>query len=143
MAYPACVCVGVAIAIDAGVDASFDAPPPSIASCKALPSTCGASQNDSCCHSLDVAGGTYFRSYDKAADAIYSDMSSPATLSSFRLDKYDVTVGRFRAFLAEGFGTQANPPSVAAGTHAHIAGSGWQASWNPSLAADTAALVAA
>jgi len=70
-------------------------------------------------------------------------MSYPATVSSFRLDKYEVTVGRFRAFVQAGMGTQSNPPVVSAGAHPNIVGSGWETSWNANLAADQAALVAA
>ena len=129
------------IADDASVDA---APSQPATSCLGLAMTCGASGNDSCCTSLAVPGGTYFRSYDKAGDGGSGDMSSPATISSFRLDKYEVTVGRLRAFVnAEiGMGTQANPPMAGAGARANIAMSGWDASWNASLAANTAALTA-
>jgi len=67
----------------------------------------------------------------------------PARVSNFWLDKYEVTVERFRAFVNAGMGTQSNPPLPNAGAHTNIAGSGWNASWNASLVADTAALVAA
>jgi sulfatase modifying factor 1 len=116
--------------------------PPSL-SCVGLMPTCGASGNDSCCSSPEVPGGSYDRSYDLAGDAYSGDKNSPASVSSFRLDKYEVTVGRFRAFVNAGMGTQASPPVPGAGAHAKIAGSGWGASWNGSLAPDNAALVAA
>jgi len=90
-----------------------------------------------------VTGGTYYRSYDKAADGSSGNTSYPATVSDFRLDKYEVTVGRFRAFVNAGMGTQSSAPLPGAGAHANIAGSGWNASWNTSLVATTAALVAA
>jgi formylglycine-generating enzyme required for sulfatase activity len=90
-----------------------------------------------------VTGGTYYRSYDKAADGSSGNTSYPATVSDFRLDKYEVTVGRFRAFVNAGMGTQASAPVPGSGAHANIAGSGWNASWNTSLVATTAALVAA
>ncbi|MCX5742579.1 MAG: SUMF1/EgtB/PvdO family nonheme iron enzyme [Proteobacteria bacterium] len=66
--------------------------------------------------------------------------STPSTL---RLDKYEVTVGRFRQFVAAGMGTQSSPPSSGAGAHPNIVASGWDASWNGSLTANEAALVAA
>lgn len=113
------------------------------ASCIALPSTCGASGNDNCCNSPEIPGGGYYRSYDVAHDALSGDMNFPATLSSFRLDKYEVTVGRFRAFAAAGQGTQKKHPATGAGTHPKIAGSGWEASWNANLAVDTPTLVQA
>src|SRR5580700_4095697 len=57
-------------------------------------SSCGA--GESCCTSLNVVGGTFLRSYDGAT---FTDASHPATVSTFRLDKYEVTVGRFRRFV--------------------------------------------
>jgi len=112
-------------------------------SCAELPATCGANGNDSCCTSLEVPGGSYDRSYDLAGDGNSGDTMSPATVSNFRLDKYEVTVGRFRAFVNAGMGTQPSPPGAGAGGHAKIAGSGWDVSWNGSLATDKGALVAA
>jgi sulfatase modifying factor 1 len=70
-------------------------------------------------------------------------MGYPATVSSFVLDTYEVTVGRFRAFVNAGQGTQASPPAAGAGVHPRLAGSGWDSAWNTSLVADTAALRAA
>jgi sulfatase modifying factor 1 len=113
-------------------DAANNAPPP--ASCVNLPRTCGATANDDCCNSPEVAGGTYYRSYDVAGDSQFGDMSNPATVSTFRLDKYEITVGRFRAFFEAGQGIQANPPKPQAGVHPNISGSGWDANWNANLA---------
>jgi formylglycine-generating enzyme required for sulfatase activity len=129
----------------AGVDsAPMDAPSGDVAppSCVGLPTTCGANGNDSCCNSPEVPGGTYYRSFDLAGDANSGNTMYPATVSNFRLDKYEVTVGRFRAFVQAGMGTQSNHPKVGEGAHANIPGSGWDSSWNPTLVADTAALVA-
>jgi formylglycine-generating enzyme len=123
-----------------GMDAM---PPGSALSCSALPSTCGVNGRDDCCNSPAVSGGPYYRSYDSAADSYSGDKNSPAAVSTFRLDKYEVTVGRFRAFVAEGQGTQAKHPATGSGTHAKIQGSGWQAAWNASLAFDTTSLVSA
>ena len=60
-----------------------------------------------------------------------------ATVHDFRLDKYEVTVGRFRKFVA----TYAGYPAEGAGTNPWLANSGWQAAWNvrpdvPNTAAD-------
>ena len=60
-------------------------------SCEGLAETCGSSSNESCCKSPVVTGGTY----DRSNGADY-----PATVSDFRLDKYEMTVGRFRKFVA-------------------------------------------
>jgi formylglycine-generating enzyme len=113
------------------------------ASCVGLPAACGAAGDDNCCTSPQVTGGTYYRGNDVAGDPNSGDQTAPATVGSFRLDKYEVTVGRFRAFVQAGMGTQSSPPAAGAGAHARIAGSGWDASWNPRLAADRAALLAA
>jgi formylglycine-generating enzyme required for sulfatase activity len=89
-----------------------------------------------------IPGGVYYRSYDLAGDPSSGDKSFPATVSSFRLDKYEVTVQRFRAFVAEGMGTQASHPAMGSGAHANIAASGWEAGWNASLVPDVTTLVA-
>jgi formylglycine-generating enzyme required for sulfatase activity len=108
----------------------------------ACPQTCGPSGDSNCCDSSVIpgnadgatrAGETYVRSRDPSAAAAISD---------FRLDRYEVTVGRFRAFVAAGMGTQAAAPAAGAGAHARIPGSGWDPAWNTSLPASTAALVA-
>lgn len=112
-------------------------------SCSGLASTCGPSGTDSCCNSPVVPAATFKRSYDVAADAIYSDQTYGATLSAFRLDKYEITVGRFRKFVNAGRGTQSIPPGVGAGANPYLAGTGWDTTYNASLTANTAALVAA
>jgi formylglycine-generating enzyme required for sulfatase activity len=45
-------------------------------------------------------GGLFHRSSDLAGDVESGGMTSPATISTFHLDRYEVTVGRFRAFVA-------------------------------------------
>jgi formylglycine-generating enzyme required for sulfatase activity len=87
---------------------------------------------------LLVSGGTFDRSYDGVAP--YTDPNYPATVDDFYLDKYEITVGRFRQFVNAGTGTQANPPASGAGANPLIAGSGWNSTWNTSLSADTASL---
>jgi formylglycine-generating enzyme required for sulfatase activity len=118
----------------------------SFASCARLAAKCGPDGNDDCCAGSVVPGGTFYRSYDLAADGMYSSMSYPATVSSFVLDKYEVTVGRFRQFVNAGMGTQASPPPTSAGARTLIGipdQGGWDSAWNPSLVADTAGLLAA
>ena len=73
----------------------------------------------------------------------FNDPSYPATVSGFRLDQYEITVGRFRAFVKAGKGTAASPPASGSGSHPSVAGSGWQSSWNSSLEANTTALESA
>ncbi|HWU90323.1 MAG TPA: SUMF1/EgtB/PvdO family nonheme iron enzyme [Kofleriaceae bacterium] len=122
-------------------DAPADAPPPT-ASCVGLAPTCGPGANASCCQAAMVPGGTFFRDYDVPAD-LYNDMIYPATVSTFVLDTYEVTVGRFRKFVMAGMGTQGNPPGAGTGAHPKLAGSGWNIAWNQNLAVDTAALTTA
>jgi formylglycine-generating enzyme required for sulfatase activity len=86
---------------------------------------------------LRVPGGTYYRSYDGVD---HMDHSFPATVSDFYLDKYEVTVGRLRAFVNAGMGTQKSPPADGAGAHPSLAGSGWRSTWNTQLSPSTAAL---
>jgi len=112
---------------DAAPDGVGDAADASGSGCSALPATCGASASESCCTTLSVPGGTFNRS---------NDATYPATVSSFKLDKFEISVGRFRAFVNEGFGTQAAAPQASAGAHPKVANSGWNASWNASLPPD-------
>lgn len=101
---------------------------------------CG-SGNASCCESLEVEGGTYYRTYDLladggvsvAADGGATGEADPATVSSFRLDKYVVTVGRFRPFVyAWGSGWT---PTAGSGKHSHL--NGGQGLVNAAIAAGT------
>jgi formylglycine-generating enzyme required for sulfatase activity len=78
-----------------------------------------------------VAGGTYYRS---------NDVNYPATVSDFRLDRFEITVGRFRAFVEVYPGSR---PKAGAGAHPLIAGSGWDSAWDASLPLDQATLIAA
>lgn len=131
--------------VDAPPDAPMDPPPPVMwASCQGLPKTCGPTGADDCCNPAStIIGGTYYRGYDVAGDSYSGDQNAPATVSTFRLDKYEVTVGRFRSFVSAGKGTQASPPGTGSGAHARIAGSGWDENWNASLAADQMAFISA
>lgn len=70
-------------------------------------------------------------------------MSFPATVADFYLDKYEITVGRFRRFVDAGKGVHENPPTPGSGAHPLIAGSGWDFAWNWSLPLDTDELKAA
>jgi len=107
----------------------------------------GGSGTESCCASLEVKGGTFYRAYD-ADDAGTGSgeggtgEADPATVSGFRLDEYLVTVGRFRQFVAAWTGGYY--PASASGKHTHLNGglglensgdpgtyeTGWNVTWN-------------
>jgi formylglycine-generating enzyme required for sulfatase activity len=79
---------------------------------------CG-SAGESCCTSIEVPGGTYFRTYTNTGTGPTGDQD-PATVSGLRLDKYLVTVGRFRQFVSALNGSYQPPP--ASGKHTHLNG---------------------
>jgi formylglycine-generating enzyme len=124
-----------------GSDGRYD--DPTASSCMSLPATCGPNGDAGCCSSPPVPAGMYRRSYDLAGDSNSGTTNFPAKVSAFRLDKYEITVGRFRAFVAAGKGTRVNPPIAGAGAHAAIPASGWNAAWNNNLAVDATALITA
>jgi formylglycine-generating enzyme required for sulfatase activity len=69
----------------------------------------------------------YYRTYDTdqgmlAADGGPTTLADPATVSSFRLDKYDVTVGRFRQFVAAWNDGNGWLPTAGSGKHTHLNG---------------------
>jgi formylglycine-generating enzyme required for sulfatase activity len=88
---------------------------------------CGDAGDESCCTSLEVAGGTYYRTYgsanatpDGGLQFYDGGLGDPATISSYRLDKYLVTVGRYRQFLAA---WQAGwVPAAGSGKHTYLNG---------------------
>lgn len=113
--------------------------------CSELPLTCGPRSTSSCCDSKVVSGGMFFRGLDHA-DSLYSDMAHSASISSFRLDTYEVTVGRFRQFVTAGNGTQVHPPAAGAGArklNGATGQGGWDSTWNSMLTADSTSLAAA
>jgi formylglycine-generating enzyme required for sulfatase activity len=115
-------------------------------SCAMLAASCGNGVGIDCCNSPVVTGGTFLRSYDVGTDNAHSDQTHPAMVSDFRLDKYEVTVGRFRAFVSAHLGTQTNPPLAAAGArtlNGTASQGGWDSSWDSNLPATTQDLVAA
>ncbi len=82
-------------------------------------SNCGATGTDSCCTSLEVSCGQYDRTYTNTGQGP-SGQRDQATISRFRLDEYEVTVGRFRQFVtAWGNGTGYLPPA-GSGKHVHL-----------------------
>jgi formylglycine-generating enzyme required for sulfatase activity len=109
-------------------------------------------RNDDCCSTATTLPGGPGDVFDRVCDASLvnpdngqpCNPSYPATVGSFRLDKYEVTVGRFRAFLKaydlwvlgghpkDGEGSDPNlPPNL----------SGWQVGWSKQLPNNKASLI--
>ncbi len=64
----------------------------------------------------------------------------PVVVSSYLLDRYEVTVGRFRAFVgSQADGGSFAPPNAGDGEHPGIPGSGWDRDWDPQLPTTRAA----
>jgi sulfatase modifying factor 1 len=78
-------------------------------SCHGLAVNCGPSGNESCCTSPLISGGTFKRSDGYLA-----------TVSNFRLDKFEVTVGRFRRFVDAVLAGWR--PAMGSGKHGHVNG---------------------
>jgi formylglycine-generating enzyme required for sulfatase activity len=115
--------------------------PPSCAAKAPGTGNCGYC-SESCCISPEMSGGSYSRSYDPfhVADGavpgdfllapdgslippesgVPSDEGHPATVSSLRVDKYIVTVGRFRTFVSAWRAGWL--PTSGAGKHSHLNG---------------------
>jgi formylglycine-generating enzyme required for sulfatase activity len=98
---------------------------------------------DDCCGIHTVAGGTFSRSFD---DAGFTDAGSAATVSPFRLDTFEVTVGRFRNFVNAVTSTDGGLLEAGAGKHAQLRDgggvidpstgafeTGWDPAWNSAL----------
>ncbi|MGA3125003.1 MAG: hypothetical protein ABSF69_30050, partial [Polyangiaceae bacterium] len=58
----------------------------------------GGMGDESCCTSPEVTPGSYNRTYTNLGNGPTAE-ADPATVSGFRLDKYLVTVGRFRQYV--------------------------------------------
>jgi formylglycine-generating enzyme required for sulfatase activity len=75
-----------------------------------------------------VPGGTFLRSYDGVT---HNDASGEATVSDFKLDDYEITVGRFRAYVDAYPG---NKPEAGEGKNPNNATDpGWDAAWNSNV----------
>jgi formylglycine-generating enzyme required for sulfatase activity len=78
---------------------------------------------------------SFSRSYDGVG---FADDRWRAQVSSFRFDKYEITVGRFRTFVAAVVAGW--KPPAGAGKHAHLnggkgvaaSGGGFEPGWDPS-----------
>ncbi len=112
---------------------------------------CGASGSDGCCTSLDVPSASYYRTYTNNGGGPTGE-ADPATVSGLRLDKYLVTVGRFRQFVSAWNGGAGFTPPAGSGKHTHLNGGaglngvdggyepGWAIADNGNIAPTTANL---
>ena len=76
--------------------------------------------------SIAVPGGGFLHTLVDGGQA-------QTTVAGFTLDKYEVTVSRFRAFVAAGFGVSGNPPERGTGANPQDPTSGWVAAWSANL----------
>ncbi len=106
-------------------------------SCGAGLQVCGVSGDQDCCARQWLPCGTFKRGHDGVN---YIDDNHPATISSVWMDRYEVTVGRFRAFLAspDARVTQDSVPLNGVGAHPNNALSGWRSSYESDLEIDLA-----
>jgi len=107
-------------------------------------SNCGTSGTESCCTSLQVVGGTFDRTYRNTGSGPTNE-ADPATISTFDMDKYKVTVGRFRQFVTAWNGGNGFTPNLGSGRHSYLNGGeglnatgggyepGWQVSDNANI----------
>lgn len=122
--------------LDAGAAASPGLGPDR-PSCRATPTRCGLEQA-SCCEAELVPFGMFQR----GGDGPYA--AGLAVVSSFYLDKFEVTAGRFRAFIdAYDDWRAAGNPRQGAGALPGASESGWQERWNNVLPGSGAALTEA
>jgi sulfatase modifying factor 1 len=130
------------------IDASDATPPPAVPQSCLTPgpgiSDC-TSSTGSCCAGSILPEGNVLRSYDGVTPG-YTSAAFPATVASFWLDQYEVTVGRFRRFVTAVVGGWL--PAAGSGKHSHLNGGqgladdgdaagptepGWDTNWNATL----------
>jgi formylglycine-generating enzyme required for sulfatase activity len=106
-----------AVAPEAGTILGAGGPP----SCLGLAENCGPAHNESCCASSLVPGGTFVRNNGVMGNY-------PAQVGDFQLDRFEVTVGRFRTFWQQYPG---NMPAGSSGIDTNNpSDEGWDPAWN-------------
>lgn len=114
-------------ASEGGVSPDDEGEPPSDQrrSCHDVPDICPAGL--SCCSVGYVSAGEFVRR--GPTDSPDDDL--PSQVSAFYLGTFEVTVGRFQAFLSEYDSWRATgAPQAGAGQHPRIPGSGWDPQWS-------------
>jgi sulfatase modifying factor 1 len=122
--------------------------PPNAQSCVQAEGGTLLCNTDSCCASIIVPGGQTFM---QGGSPEYTAPAHSSTVSSFALDKYEVTVGRFRKFVEAYVGNgvdggTATVPAEGAGANLNVPvagdasnnGTGWKSAWDTLLPADRA-----
>ena len=106
--------------IGSGCGGSSGGTPPSCAGGGPGLTNCGAC-NETCCASYGLPPQTYFRTYTNGGSgAAAANEADPATISSLLLDRYLVTIGRFRQFVAAW--SAGYTPAVGSGIHTQLNG---------------------
>jgi formylglycine-generating enzyme required for sulfatase activity len=106
----------------------------------------GAGSTTSCCDSIAVPAGTLLMGRSLEGTDAYNVPNPeelpehPVALPGFYLDRFEVTVGRFREFVEAWRGA---PLPAGAGAHPNVPGSGWRAEWNSHLPSSSEALAGA
>lgn len=108
-------------------------------SCGTLSKKCGPSAADDCCATDLVHGGQFTMGRNSSVNP-EERPEHQVMISSFRLDRYEVTVGRFRRFV-EAYDDWDLPPD-GAGAHQSNPERGWRSAWNVLLPSQANALVA-
>jgi cysteine-rich repeat protein len=127
---------------------------PSVCSRSCSGQSTTACQGESCCSRISMTGGQYKRGRGTETctgcvtgcpvsgacndpEGINDTPEHNASISSFILDEYEVTVGRFRRYV------DSFPGEPASGAGQGVAGTGWNTSWAfPATAADLRANIA-
>lgn len=103
------------------------------ASCNGLLNQCGAGTGP-CCEVIAIPGGEGTQGAVGAGTNY--EPARTTTVSPFLIDKFEVTVGRFKAFEdAYADWRAAGNPTAGAGAHPKVAGSGWRSAWDGELPA--------
>lgn len=98
----------------------------------------GALRALSCCDTIWLPRGTFrmgFSAEERGVEEALlgtSYVDHDVTVSSFFLDRFEITRARFLTFAEQ----YAGPPSAGSAVHPHIDGTGWQSEWDGALSAD-------
>jgi formylglycine-generating enzyme len=129
-----------------------DSSPDADAAAAANPSCAGGltCNGQSCCAAATIPAGSFLMGRSSSgADQCPGAMQCladeqpehPAMLSAFRLDVYEVTVGRFRNFVAAYVDNVQSAPAPGLGANPNILDSGWSHGWDLYLAVSAAAFM--